>query len=268
MGHLRGGPNTRTPSKTSVPSPTYAGMEVLTPAPPALGRRTPTEGAAAKPKHWCTTNKQTQLSTAQLTHPKKIHRTSTPAPPHATQDVTKTYERPTPSRKVAGRFVAILYPATASSGEEDNLSTPGTDDESGCTETARAAEESTGSGSESDGKVSVKNKKTTLGGERAYTKELEWRFRAARSFPPYEGNGGRYREQRCEKKEDNERLFAGLRALCGRERRGVDRKIREQGNLVLTKPRQRKGQMEPVRAPEGNCDKERCCSLREYDRGN
>ena len=91
--------------------------------------------------------------------------------------------------------MAILKPATASSGEEDSLSPPGTEDESRCTEEVRAAEESAGSGSEIEFEVSVKNNKTALRRwrERTPARELEQEFRAACSFLPYDGSRGRCR---------------------------------------------------------------------------
>ena len=140
------------------------------------------------------------------------------------QDRGETYS---PSRKIAGRFVAIIKPAMASLGEEDSLSPPGTDDKSRCTEAAQAAEESAGSGNESDSEVSVGARRTAQRRkrERAPTKELEWGFRAACSFTPHEGSRSRYREQSLEEKEDYERLLAGLRAPQSRQRRGADREI-------------------------------------------
>ena len=92
--------------------------------------------------------------------------------------------------------MAILKPVVTSSGEEDSLSSPGTEDESRCTEVAQAAEEPVGSGSESDGEASVRTNKTVLRRwrESMPTRDLEQGSRTARSFPTYEGSGDVYRE--------------------------------------------------------------------------
>ena len=59
--------------------------------------------------------------------------------------------------------MAVLDSTPVRLGEEDSPSPPGTDDEGGATETAQAAEATTGS--ESEGEVSIKSRKAARGSD-------------------------------------------------------------------------------------------------------
>ena len=191
---------------------------------------------ATKTKQKETTGKHTRRSTAQGTGSIHAPRTSTPSPPRTQRRSTKKDKKG--AKKVAGRFVAIISSTAINSGEEDNISPLGTDDESESTKAVRAMEESAGSRSESDSEVTLKIRTTALERERERMRKLEQGFRAAHPFTPHRGSRVRHREQSWEEAEDNERPSPRIGATPrARQRWGTDREIREQGNLVLTNPR-------------------------------
>ena len=104
-----------TASEASAPPLLFVGMEVLTPAPAALGYTNPTitkadeppaEGRATKPKQKGTTGKHTQRSTAQGTGSIHAPRTSTLSPPRTQRRSAKKDKEG--AKKVAERFVAII----------------------------------------------------------------------------------------------------------------------------------------------------------------
>ena len=98
----------------------------------------------------------------------------------------------------------------------------------------------------------------------AHFRELEWKFRAARPFRIHEGSGSRYRAQSQEELETTERLLEGIRNFTppGRQRRGADQEIREQGSLVLAHSQCSKNKMAPVRAHNGSSNEDIRCPPR------
>ena len=158
----------------------------------------PAEGKATKPKNRGATGKQTQRSGSRPTP-----RTSTPSPTRTSRH-TKMKDRKR-AKKIAGRFIAIISSIETTSGGEDDISPPGTEDKSEDTETARPLGEAEGSGSDSDSEVTVQIRKTAQKKQKERRRRLEQGHREAHPFPPYAGPRISYWEPRWKEAEDDER---------------------------------------------------------------